>query len=75
MEIDLRRCGFDEFPHRVLDAGGDDEILRLLLLQHQPHHADVVAGMVPVTLGVKVAEVEAVLLAELDAGERPGSCG
>jgi hypothetical protein len=28
----------DEFAHRMLAPGGDDEILGLLLLQHQPLH-------------------------------------
>ena len=46
---------------RVLLAGGDDEVLRLVLLQHQPLRLDVVAGMAPVAQGVEVAEVQAVL--------------
>ena len=64
--------GIDEVPHRVLHAGGDDKILGLRLLQHEPLHFHVVPGVAPVPLGVQVAQVEAVLQAELDAGQGPG---
>ena len=62
------RC--DELAHAVLLAGGDDEVLGLLLLQHQPLHLDVVARMAPVAQRVEVAEVQAVLQPERDARER-----
>ncbi len=52
--------------------GGDDVVLGLVLLEHQPHGLDVVAGEAPVALGVEVAQVELVLEAELDAGGGPG---
>ena len=45
-----------QLPHRVGLAGGDDVVVRLVLLQHQPHGPDVVAGEAPVPLGVQVAE-------------------
>jgi hypothetical protein len=45
---------FDELAHAVLHAGGDDEVFRLVLLQHQPLHFDVVAGMAPVAQGVRL---------------------
>ncbi len=56
----------------MLLAGGDDVVLRLLLLEHEPLHLDVVAGVAPVALGVEVAEVEILLQADLDAGEAAG---
>ena len=65
-------CGVDEVAHRILHAGGDDEVFRLLLLQHQPLHLDVVLGVAPVTLGVHVAEEEAVLQPELDPRQGAG---
>ena len=42
--------------HRVALAGRDDVVGRLVLLQHQPHRADVVAGVAPVAPGVEIAE-------------------
>ena len=57
-------CGpGDELPDRVLLPGGDDEVLGLVLLQHQPLHLDIVLGVAPVAQRVEVAEVEAVLAA------------
>ncbi len=56
----------DEVPHAVLHAGGDDEILGFVLLEHEPLHLNEVLGMSPVALGVEIAEVEAILQAELD---------
>ena len=53
-------------------AGGQHVVVRLVLLQDAPHALDVVAGMAPVALGVEVAEVELVLQAELDRGDRAG---
>ena len=47
----------DEVAHRVLAAGGDDEVFGLLLLEHQPLHFDIVAGVAPVAFGVEVAQV------------------
>ena len=51
----------DEFAHRMLLAGGDHEILRLGLLQHQPLRSHVVARMAPVAQRVEIAEIQAVL--------------
>ena len=53
-------------------AGGDHVVVGLVLLEHQPHGADVFAGMTPVTLGVEVAEAELVGEAELDFGDVGG---
>ena len=39
-----------ELAHRVLLAGRDHVVLRLVLLQHQPHRPHVVAGVAPVAL-------------------------
>src|SRR5215218_4078119 len=63
-------------PHEVADAvrlaGGDHEILGLVLLEHQPHGLDVVLGVAPVALGIQVAEHKLVLKAELDGGGAVG---
>ena len=50
------------------DAGGDDKILWLLLLEHEPLHLHIVLGMAPVAPGIKVAEKECFLQAQLDPG-------
>ena len=34
----------------MLASGGDDEILGLVLLQHQPLHADIILGMAPIAV-------------------------
>ena len=68
----FRRGLFDEFPHAMLFAGGDDVVFGPVLLQHQPLHLDVIAGVAPVAPGGQVAEVETVLQAELDAGQGAG---
>ena len=73
-EVHLEQGGaaLDELADAVLLAGGDDEVLRLVLLEHHPLHLDVVAGVAPVALGVDVAEEERLLQADLDAGEAAG---
>ena len=62
----------DELAYAVLLAGGDDVVLRLSLLQPQPLHLHVVAGVTPVTFGIEVAEVEAILKCQLDARQGTG---
>src|SRR5579859_1640418 len=68
---DLARRRVHEIAHAVLLARGDDEVVGLLLLQDHPHHLDEIARVAPVALRVEVAEVQAILQAELDARERP----
>jgi len=61
-----------EVTHGVGFASRDDEILWVVLLEHLPHALDVVASVTPITLGVHVTEVQALLLASLDVGNREG---
>ena len=62
-------CGpGDELPDRVLLPGGDDEVLGVVLLQHQPLHLDIVLRVAPVAERVDVAHVEAVLEPLRDIG-------
>jgi hypothetical protein len=58
LDADLAGGLLDEVAHRVLLAGGDDIALRVVLLEHEPLHAHVVAGMAPIALGVEVAEIQ-----------------
>ena len=62
----------DELLDVWVSPGGDDVVVGLVLLQHQPHRLHVVAGVAPVALGVEVAEHELVLQAELDPRHRVG---
>ena len=71
-DAQLGRGEFNELAHAVLHAGGDHEIFSLVLLQHQPLHFDVVTRVAPVAQRAHVAEVEAVLQAERDAGDGAG---
>src|SRR5215472_216790 len=56
---ELLSGGGDELANAVLLAGGDHEILGLVLLQHQPLRLDVLARVTPIALRVEVAEVQA----------------
>ena len=51
-------------------AGREHVVVGLVLLQHQPHALDIVAGVAPVALGVEIAEIELLLQAEFDARHR-----
>ena len=61
-----------ELPHGMLDTRSDDEVIRLVLLQDQPHALDVVLGVAPVAQAVEVAELQVVLqaLGNARCGER-----
>ena len=54
------------------DAGCDHVVVGVLLLQHEVHGLDVVAGVAPVAGAVEVAEREVVGQAQLDAGGAVG---
>ena len=69
---DLAEGQLDELAHRVGLAGRQHVVVGLVLLQDQPHALDIVAGMAPVALGVEIAEIEHVLAAALDRGDRAG---
>ena len=60
---DLGEGRFGELADRMGLAGGQDIIVALRLLQHQPHAAGVFARMAPVALGVEIAEVQPILKA------------
>ena len=58
-----------EFLDAVRLAGADDVIVGPVLLQHEPHGPDVIAGKAPVALGLEIAQPQLVRQAELDAGD------
>src|SRR5208282_5281698 len=49
---------FQEFLHGMAHAGRDHEVVRLLLLHHQPHRLDVISGKSPIALGLQVTELQ-----------------
>ena len=54
-------------------SGGQDVVVGLILLEHAPHTLNVVAGMTPITLGVDISEVEALVNSLVDAGDGGGN--
>ena len=56
VQSDVIEGDLHQLAHRVALAGRDDVVVGLVLLQHQPHRAHVVAGEAPVALRVEVAE-------------------
>ena len=48
----------DELLDAVQLSGRDDEVVGLVLLEHEPHRADVVARVAPVAPRLEVAEPE-----------------
>src|SRR3546814_7404959 len=55
--------------NRELLAGGNDIVLRAVLLQHHPLHPDVVLRVAPVAKGIEVAHEQAALQALRDVRE------
>ena len=68
VEAEVLECALHEILDRVGDAGRDHVVVGLVLLQHQPHRADVVAGEAPVATGVEVAEEQSLVEPERDPG-------
>ena len=64
-------CPNGELPDRILDAGGNHKIPRLVLLKHQPLGPDIIAGMSPVAQGVEVAKEYAILETLADITHAP----
>src|SRR5258708_12655057 len=60
----------DEVAHRMLLTCGNHEVLRFVLLQHQPLHLNIIPCMAPIALGTEIAEMNAFLKTKLDAGKR-----
>ena len=75
IESRFGKSEFTKFTNAVCLSCGDDEILRLLLLKHQMHGADIVRGVSPVPSGVQVPEPQLRLKPKLDtsygAGDLP----
>src|SRR5688572_23423835 len=57
---------FDELSDGMADSGGDDVVIRDVLLQHHPHRADVITRKAPIALRIEVAERKGIGQAEFD---------
>ena len=68
--------GLEGHAHKVAHgfsaAGGDDEGVARIGLQHAPHGVNVFLGKAPVALGVQVAQLQRVKLAQADFGDAVG---
>ncbi|SVC72845.1 uncharacterized protein METZ01_LOCUS325699, partial [marine metagenome] len=73
IQIHVRKGGTREVADAVGFAGGYDEVVRIIGLQHAPHGLDVFGGVAPVALGIEIAEIQLVLLAGLDVGDGEGN--
>ena len=61
-----------EIPHAVLDPRRNHEIIRLFLLEDEPHALHIIPRIPPVAKAGKVPQVQFVLFALGDAGRRQG---
>ncbi len=67
-ELDDSEGGFNNFLDGVELAGSEDVIIRLALLEREPHAADIIAGMAPIAFGGGVAEQQFLFAAQFDGG-------
>src|SRR5688500_9071664 len=65
-------CLLDKLFHRMTLAGGDDEVVRPLLLEHEPHGLNVVWRIAPISSGFEVIQLEFVLQTDFDSRRRAG---
>ena len=72
VEANVGKGGFHKFAHGVGLAGGDNVVVRSVLLEHQPHGFNVFGGIAPVAFGVQIAKVEFLLETHLYAGNGAG---
>ena len=65
MEGQLRKL-----PNRMLLAGRNHEVVRLILLQHQPHTFHIVLRIAPIAQAVQIAQIQLLLQAAGNACSR-----
>lgn len=57
----------DEIANAILHTCRDHEIFRMILLQHQPLHFNVVSGVPAVAQGIQISKIQTVLQIKADA--------
>src|SRR3712207_3188915 len=68
IQPDMGERRLAELLDRVRLAGGDDEVARLGLLEHQVHRPDVVRGVAPVAPRLQVTQPQVAVYPVLDPG-------
>src|SRR5579863_5957967 len=57
---------FHELAYRMSFSSRQHIVAGFLLLEHQPHSTDILSGMPPVTLGIKISEKKLVLESQMN---------
>jgi len=59
VEADGLKGKLKKLAHGMLLAGSHHIVLRMVLLQHQPHGLDIIARIAPISPGIQVAHGQA----------------
>src|SRR3984893_3804611 len=73
VEASRREGELDQIAHAVRLPGRYDVVVGFLLLQHQPHRLDIVAGKAPIALRFEISKIELVLKTLSDSADRAGN--
>ena len=68
IEAHTAKGDFAQSAHRVCLPHAHDIVIRVVLLQHQPHGLHIVAGIAPVAAGIEVPQVQFLGQSQLDLG-------
>ena len=58
---DMMKGNFKEITNRMAPSGRYDIVVRFVLLEHEPHRMDVVAGKTPIPRNIHIAHGQNVL--------------
>ena len=72
IEIQLPENFLHKFLYGMSFAGGDDQIIWLFLLEHEPHGLHIIPRKPPIPFCIEVAEIQFILKAEFNPGRRAG---
>ncbi len=67
IQADRREGQPHEIAHVMRAPGRDHEVVGSIVLQHQPHRANVIAGKTPITLRIEVAQPQLVRHTEFNS--------
>src|SRR3989338_1072934 len=63
---------FRELPHGMSFIGGQEVIVRLVLLEYKPHTFHKVFGVTPISFGVQIAQIKPFFFAQFYARQTSG---
>ena len=72
VQIDMAEGLLQKLADTVCFAGGNNVVIRIVLLEHQPHCAYIVRCEAPITARIQIPQPQLVAKAELDAGDTIG---